>query len=89
VDEDEFDFEIYDDDDFYHQLLRELIEKRTGEGGSNQIALGRSVPNGSFLIVLFTYYNNVPLLIDNGLRFKSCVLKPSEKWIPKRAKDAD
>lgn len=37
----EFDPEIYDDDDFYHQLLRELIEKKTGEAGSNQIALGR------------------------------------------------
>ena len=41
IEEEEFDPEIYDDDDFYHQLLRELIEKRTGEGGSNQIALGR------------------------------------------------
>ena len=41
VDYEEFDPEIYDDDDFYHQLLRELIEKKTGEAGSNQIALGR------------------------------------------------
>ena len=41
IDYEEFDPEIYDDDDFYHQLLRELIEKRTGEAGSNQIALGR------------------------------------------------
>lgn len=39
--EDEFDAEIYDDDDFYHQLLRELIERRTVEGGSDQIAVGR------------------------------------------------
>lgn len=39
--EDDLDPEIYDDDDFYHQLLRELIEKRTSEGGSNQIAVGK------------------------------------------------
>lgn len=37
----ELDPEIYDDDDFYHQLLRELIEKKTGEAGTNQTALGR------------------------------------------------
>ena len=41
--EDEFDAEIYDDDDFYHQLLRELIERRTGEGGSDQVSMGRYV----------------------------------------------
>jgi len=41
--EEEFDPEIYDDDDFYHQLLRELIERRTGEAGSDQVSLGRSV----------------------------------------------
>ena len=39
--DDEFDPEIYDDDDFYHQLLRELIERRTGEGGSDQVSIGR------------------------------------------------
>lgn len=44
TDFEEFDPEIYDDDDFYHQLLRELIEKRTGEAGSNQVALGRLDP---------------------------------------------
>ena len=38
--EEEFDAEIYDDDDFYHQLLRELIERRTVEG-SDQVTLGR------------------------------------------------
>ena len=43
ADFEEFEPEIYDDDDFYHQLLRELIEKRTGEAGSNQVALGKSV----------------------------------------------
>lgn len=37
----EFDAEIYDDDDFYHQLLRELIERRTIEGGTEQVAHGR------------------------------------------------
>jgi protein AATF/BFR2 len=53
--EEEFDPEIYDDDDFYHQLLRELIEKRTGEGGSNQVALGRYCNDGNYL--LFKYFN--------------------------------
>lgn len=32
--------EIFDDDDFYHQLLRELIEHKS-EGVSDPIQLGR------------------------------------------------
>ncbi|KAM5180951.1 protein AATF [Mantella aurantiaca] len=38
----EFDEEIFDDDDFYHQLLRELIERRTSSVDPNdQVAMGR------------------------------------------------
>ncbi|XP_069575820.1 protein AATF [Brachyistius frenatus] len=36
------DEDIFDDDDFYHQLLRELIERRTGAADPNdQVAAGR------------------------------------------------
>lgn len=51
--EEQFDAEIYDDDDFYHQLLRELIERRTIEGGSDQIALGRYISH--FTVFIFTF----------------------------------
>ena len=34
------DKEIFDDDDFYHQLLRELIEKKTSDV-SDPVALSR------------------------------------------------
>ncbi|XP_040193759.1 protein AATF [Rana temporaria] len=38
----EFDEEIFDDDDFYHQLLRELIERKTSSVDPNdQVAMGR------------------------------------------------
>ncbi|KAM6970658.1 protein AATF [Aplochiton taeniatus] len=38
----ELDPEIFDDDDFYHQLLRELIERRTSTTDPNdQVAMGR------------------------------------------------
>ncbi|XP_048412670.1 protein AATF [Stegostoma tigrinum] len=38
----DIDEEIFDDDDFYHQLLRELIERKTTAIDSNdQIAMGR------------------------------------------------
>merc|ERR1712080_608696 len=37
----EKDVEIFDDDDFYHQLLRELIEKKTANSGSDPNQLGR------------------------------------------------
>ncbi|XP_056413519.1 protein AATF [Hyla sarda] len=38
----EFDEEIFDDDDFYHQLLRELIERKTTSLDPNdQVAMGR------------------------------------------------
>ncbi|XP_033848001.1 protein AATF [Periophthalmus magnuspinnatus] len=36
------DEDIFDDDDFYHQLLRELIERKTSEPDPNdQVAMGR------------------------------------------------
>ncbi|XP_061592941.1 protein AATF [Cololabis saira] len=36
------DKDIFDDDDFYHQLLRELIERKTSATNSNnQVAMGR------------------------------------------------
>lgn len=35
-----YDSEIFDDGDFYHQLLRELIEKKTADV-NNPISLGR------------------------------------------------
>ncbi|XP_049586603.1 protein AATF isoform X2 [Syngnathus scovelli] len=36
------DEDIFDDDDFYHQLLRELIERKTGGSDANpQVAAGR------------------------------------------------
>ncbi|PNJ06229.1 AATF isoform 3, partial [Pongo abelii] len=36
------DEEIFDDDDFYHQLLRELIERKTSSLDPNdQVAMGR------------------------------------------------
>ncbi len=37
-----YDEEIFDDDDFYHQLLRELIQRKTSDI-SDPIALSRSV----------------------------------------------
>ncbi|XP_039612656.1 protein AATF [Polypterus senegalus] len=38
----EFNEEIFDDDDFYHQLLRELIERKTSAVDPNdQVAMGR------------------------------------------------
>ncbi|XP_072738486.1 protein AATF [Ciconia boyciana] len=38
----DIDEEIFDDDDFYHQLLRELIERKTTSLDSNdQVAMGR------------------------------------------------
>ncbi|XP_018412279.1 PREDICTED: protein AATF [Nanorana parkeri] len=38
----ELDEDIFDDDDFYHQLLRELIERRTSSVDPNdQVAMGR------------------------------------------------
>ncbi|KAM4701747.1 protein AATF [Discoglossus pictus] len=38
----DLDEEIFDDDDFYHQLLRELIERRTSSIDPNdQVAMGR------------------------------------------------
>ncbi|KAM9292309.1 protein AATF-like [Gastrophryne carolinensis] len=38
----DLDEEIFDDDDFYHQLLRELIERRTSSVDPNdQVAMGR------------------------------------------------
>ncbi|RXM96833.1 Protein AATF [Acipenser ruthenus] len=39
----DLDEEIFDDDDFYHQLLRELIEKKTSALDANdQVAMGRT-----------------------------------------------
>ncbi|XP_071455634.1 protein AATF-like [Hetaerina americana] len=38
--EDEFHHEIYDDDDFYHKLLRELIERKTADV-TDPVQLGR------------------------------------------------
>lgn len=39
---DEYDCEIFDDDDFYHQLLRELIEEKTStESDTSAVALSR------------------------------------------------
>jgi protein AATF/BFR2 len=38
--EKDIDMEIFDDDDFYHQLLRELIEKKTSDV-SDPVALSR------------------------------------------------
>ncbi|TNN59512.1 Protein AATF [Liparis tanakae] len=38
----DLDEDIFDDDDFYHQLLRELIERRTSAADPNdQVAMGR------------------------------------------------
>ncbi|XP_068125465.1 protein AATF isoform X2 [Hyperolius riggenbachi] len=38
----DIDEEVFDDDDFYHQLLRELIERRTSSVDPNdQVAMGR------------------------------------------------
>uniref|UniRef100_A0A1A7YM08 Neuronal PAS domain protein 3 n=2 Tax=Iconisemion striatum TaxID=60296 RepID=A0A1A7YM08_9TELE len=38
----DLDEDIFDDDDFYHQLLRELIERRTSAADpNNQVAMGR------------------------------------------------
>ena len=36
----DYDEEIYDDDDFYHQMLRELIEKKTTDV-NDPVALSR------------------------------------------------
>ena len=38
--EKEYDTEIFDDDDFYHQLLRELIERKTGDS-NDPIAMSK------------------------------------------------
>jgi len=38
----DYDEEVFDDDDFYHQLLRELIEKKTSDV-NDPVALSRSV----------------------------------------------
>ena len=38
----DYEEEIFDDDDFYHQLLRELIERKTADI-NDPIALSRSV----------------------------------------------
>ena len=38
--EKEYDAEVFDDDDFYHQLLRELIERKT-EGITDPMLLGQ------------------------------------------------
>jgi protein AATF/BFR2 len=40
IDDEEHNLEIFDDDDFYHQLLRELIERKTA-GVTDPIALGQ------------------------------------------------
>ncbi|XP_073229798.1 protein AATF-like [Porites lutea] len=37
----DYDPEIFDDDDFYHQLLREFIEQRTSGSTGNPIEMGR------------------------------------------------
>jgi len=38
----DLDEDIFDDDDFYHQLLRELIERKTSAADpNNQVAMGR------------------------------------------------
>ncbi|XP_031560566.1 protein AATF-like [Actinia tenebrosa] len=37
----DYDSEIFDDDDFYHQLLRELIERRTTTNTDDPIEMGR------------------------------------------------
>ncbi|XP_027052204.1 protein AATF-like [Pocillopora damicornis] len=37
----DYDEEIFDDDDFYHQLLREFIEQRTSGNTNNPIEMGR------------------------------------------------
>ncbi|KAK7889083.1 hypothetical protein WMY93_024643 [Mugilogobius chulae] len=38
----DLDQDIFDDDDFYHQLLRELIERRTSAADPNdQVAMGK------------------------------------------------
>lgn len=36
----DYDMEIFDDDDFYHQMLRELIEKKTTDV-NDPVALSR------------------------------------------------
>lgn len=36
----DYDVEVFDDDDFYHQMLRELIEKKTSDV-NDPIALSR------------------------------------------------
>ena len=40
ADEDEIDAEIFDDDDFYQQLLKELIDRKS-EGVTDPVLLGR------------------------------------------------
>ena len=40
ADEDEVDAEIFDDDDFYQQLLKELIDRKS-EGVTDPVLLGR------------------------------------------------
>lgn len=37
----DYDTEIFDDDDFYHQLLREFIERKSNVDPSDPIAMGR------------------------------------------------
>ena len=36
----DYDAEVFDDDDFYHQMLRELIEKKTSDV-NDPVALSR------------------------------------------------
>ena len=40
TDQEDHNVEIFDDDDFYHQLLRELIERKTA-GVTDPISLGK------------------------------------------------
>ena len=47
-----YDEEIFDDDDFYHQLLREFIERKTSDI-NDPIAITRSV----LTVKLFSLYN--------------------------------
>eukprot|EP00002_Diphylleia_rotans_P009586 TRINITY_DN19972_c0_g1_i1.p1 TRINITY_DN19972_c0_g1~~TRINITY_DN19972_c0_g1_i1.p1 ORF type:complete len:545 (+),score=166.36 TRINITY_DN19972_c0_g1_i1:51-1685(+) len=43
--EEEYDEEIFDDTDFYSQILKELIERKTGADSSDPIALSRQYLN--------------------------------------------
>lgn len=50
----DYDPEIFDDSDFYHQLLRELIERRSADV-TDPVQLGRCVPylKRKFIFVLY------------------------------------